>query len=60
MTLDQRKVVRERSRIETSLFIDIMTWFVQESGHPGFKDTSIPEQCPQPLLVEDLETNKHQ
>jgi hypothetical protein len=29
--------------------------FVQESGHPGLKDTSIPEQCLQPLLVEDLE-----
>jgi hypothetical protein len=56
MTLDQKKLVRERFRIDTQLFIDIMTWFVQKSGHPGFKDTSIPEQHPQPLLVEDLET----
>ncbi len=39
--------------------LDIMTWFVQESGHPGFKDTSTPEQCPQPLLVEDLETKNN-
>jgi hypothetical protein len=30
-----------------------MTWFVQKSGHPGFKDISIPEECPQLLLVED-------
>jgi hypothetical protein len=30
---------------------------VQKSGHPGFKDISIPEECPQPLLVEDRETN---
>jgi hypothetical protein len=58
-TLDQKKKIRERSRIDTQLFSDIMTWFVQESGHPGFKDTSIPEQCPQPLLVEDLETNNN-
>jgi hypothetical protein len=34
-----------------------MTWFVQQSGHSGFKDTLIPEECPQPLLVEDKEIN---
>ncbi len=59
MTLDQNKIVRGSSRIDTQLFIDIMTWFVQESGHPGLKDTSIPEKCPQPLLVEDLETKNN-
>jgi hypothetical protein len=36
-----------------------MTWFVQQSGHPGFKDTSIPEECPQPLLVGDSDTNNN-
>ena len=59
MTLDQKELVRERSGIDTQLSIDIMTWFVHESGHPGFKDTSTPEQCPQPLLVEDLETKNN-
>jgi hypothetical protein len=56
MTVDQKKIVRERSRLDTQLSIDIMTWFVQQSGHSGFKDTSIPEECPQPLLVEDKKT----
>jgi hypothetical protein len=41
------------------MFIDIMTWFVQQSGHPGFKDTSILEECPQPLLVGDSDTNNN-
>jgi hypothetical protein len=59
MTLDQKKIVRERSRVDTQLFIDIMTCYMQDFGHPGFKDTSIPEQCPQPLLVEDLETKNN-
>jgi hypothetical protein len=59
MTLDQKKIVRDRSRIDTQLFIDNMAWFVQESGHPGFKDTSIPEHCSQSLLVEDLETKNN-
>ncbi len=59
MTPDQKRIVREQSTLDTQLFIDIMTWFVQKSGHPGFKDTSIPDECPQPLLVEDRETNNN-
>ena len=59
MTADQRRIVRERFKVDTQLFIDIMTWFVQQSGHPGFKDTSIPEECPQPLLVGDSGTNNN-
>jgi hypothetical protein len=41
------------------LFIDIMAWFVQESGHPGLKDIPIPEKCLQPLLIEDKETKSN-
>jgi hypothetical protein len=59
MTADQRRIVRERSKVDTQLFIDIMTWFVQKSGHPGFNNTSIPHECPQPLLVEDKETTNN-
>jgi hypothetical protein len=59
MTADQRRIVRERSKVDTQLFIDIMTWFVQQSGHPGFNNTSIPHECPQPLLVEDKETTNN-
>jgi hypothetical protein len=59
MTPNQKRIVREQSTLDTQLFIDIMTWFVQKSGQPGFKDTSIPEECPQPLLVEDRETNNN-
>jgi hypothetical protein len=59
MTPDQKKIVRERSTLNTQLFIDIMTWFVQNSGHPGFKSISIPEECPRSLLVEDRDTNNN-
>ncbi len=59
MTSDQKRIVKERSTLDTQLFIDIMTWFVQKSGHPGFKNTSIPDECHQPLLVEDRETNNN-
>jgi hypothetical protein len=40
-----------------SLFIDILTWFVKEFGHQGYQNTTVPEECPKPLFVEDQETN---
>jgi hypothetical protein len=36
------------------LYIDILTWFVKESCHPGYLNTYVPEDCPQLLLVEDI------
>jgi hypothetical protein len=36
-----------------------MTWFVQESSNPGFKDVPIPAKCLQPLLIEDEETKNN-
>ncbi len=40
-------------------YIAILTWFVKESGHPGYLNTSVPEDCPQPLLVEDIPTKNN-
>jgi hypothetical protein len=36
-----------------------LTWFVKESGHPGYLNTTVPEDCPQPLLVEDIPTKNN-
>ncbi len=46
-------------KVDTQLFIDVITWFIQESGHPGYNKISIPKDCPQPLLVEDPETRNN-
>ncbi len=59
MTPAQKQIVQKRSQIDTQLYIDILTWFVKESGHPGYLNTSIPEDCPQPLLVEDNPTKNN-
>ena len=59
MTPDQKQIVRKRAIVDTQLFIDILTWFVNESGHPGYQDFVIPEECPQPLFVEDKETQNN-
>jgi hypothetical protein len=59
MIPDQKQIVRKRSRVDTQLYIDILTWFVKESCHPGYLNTSIPEECPHPLLVEDIPTKNN-
>jgi hypothetical protein len=59
MTPNQKQIVRKRSKVDTQLFIDVITWFIQESGHPGYNKISIPKDCPQPLLVEDPETRNN-
>jgi hypothetical protein len=53
MTPDQEQIVHKRSKVDNQLIIDVLAWFIKESGHPGYTNTSIPEDCPQPLLVED-------
>ncbi len=59
MTPDQKQMVRRRAVVDTQLFIDILTWFVKESGHPGYQNTTVPEECPKPLFVEDQEANNN-
>ncbi len=59
MTPDQKQIVRKRSRVDMQLYIDILSWIVKESGHPCYLNTSIPEDCPQPLLVEDIPTKNN-
>jgi hypothetical protein len=59
MTPDQKQIVCKRSRVDTQLYIDILSWFVKESGHPGYLNTYIPEDYPQPLLVEDIPTKNN-
>jgi hypothetical protein len=54
-----KAVVRKRSKANTQLCIDILTWFVQQSGHPGYRNTSIPDDCPQPLLVKDHDSTNN-
>ncbi len=45
MTPDQKQIVCKWSKVNTQLFINVMTWFIHESGHPGYNKTSIPEDC---------------
>jgi hypothetical protein len=60
MTPDQKQIVRRRAIVDTQLFNDILTWFVKESGPPGYQKTTAPEQCPQLLFVENQEQKSTQ
>jgi len=59
MTPEQKQIVRTRAVVNTQLFIDILTWFVTKSGHKGYDNTTIPAKCPQPVLIENQETNNN-
>ena len=50
MTPEQKKIVHRRAVVDTQLFIDISTWFVKESGHPGYQKNTVPEECPEQLF----------
>ena len=58
-TPDQRKIIRNRSRINTELYKDILSWFINESGHSGFTNVVVPEECPSPIVIEDDETENN-
>jgi hypothetical protein len=45
MTPDQKQIVCRRAVVDTQLFIDILTLFVKEIGHPGFQNTTVLEVC---------------
>ena len=53
MTLSQREIARNRARIDTSIYTSLLSWFIQKSGHPGYKDVVVPDEIPQPKVVED-------
>jgi hypothetical protein len=59
MTPDEKQIVCKRSKVNTQLFIDVLTWFDKGSGHPEYTNISILEDCPQPLLVEDPEARSN-
>jgi hypothetical protein len=59
MTHEQKQIMRRRAVVDTQLFIDILTWFVKESGHPGYQKTTVTEECPPPFFVEDQQSNNN-
>jgi hypothetical protein len=60
MTPQQKGIVRRQAEMDTDFFLDLLTWFVNESGHPAYKDVIPPEECPDPVVIiqdEDKQNN---
>ena len=59
MTPSQKQIARSKCMVDTALYTKIARWFINESGHEGFKDIPEPDDCPQPLIIEDEETQNN-
>jgi hypothetical protein len=53
MTTNQKVLARERCKVDTLLYEVISKWFIEESGHMGFKNIPLPKDCPEPVIIQD-------
>jgi hypothetical protein len=59
MTPSQREIARSRAEIDTSIYTSVLSWFIQKSGHPGYKDVVVPDEIPQPKVIEEKESHNN-
>ena len=59
MTPNQKMKVKKHCTIDTGQYCALSKCFIEESGHTGFQNVPIPEDCPQPVLIEDPETQNN-
>ena len=57
MTPSQREIVRRRAEINTSIYTSVVSWFIQKSGHPGYKDVVVLDEILQPKVIKDKESH---
>ena len=60
MTPNQKKIIKQKSEMDTKVFLHLLNWFVRVSGHSGFKDVTPPDECPDMIAFlkdEDTENN---
>eukprot|EP00984_Skeletonema_dohrnii_P006196 scaffold2225_cov90-Skeletonema_dohrnii-CCMP3373.AAC.2 len=60
MTPKQKEKVRERAEFDISKMMQLMDWFVTESGHPAYANVTRPSECPHPVVMEDKEKQYRQ
>jgi len=49
----QKDIMRRRAKVYTKMYMDILSWFIQKSGHSAFKDLQVPDTVPAPGVIED-------
>ena len=56
MTLKQKEIARQKAEIDTRVLTALLTWFIEQSGHPAYKDLTVPAECPKPIIIRDPDT----
>ena len=59
MTPAQKNIFRRQAEMNADLFLDLLTWFIKESGHKGYKDVTPPDECPKPVIILQDEDNEN-
>jgi hypothetical protein len=59
MTPAQKNIVRRQAEMDADVFLDLLTWFIKESGHKGYKDLMPPDECPKPVIILQDEDNEN-
>ena len=57
MTPTQKRIVREKAMLNTGIYLDLLRWFIKESGHGGYAEMSVPEECPKLQLIKERDTS---
>ena len=52
-TPKQREQAKQKSLLDANKFMKLLDWFIDHSNHSDFKDLKKPENCPQPVLIQD-------
>jgi hypothetical protein len=56
MTPNQKEIAKKRALLNMEKMKDLLEWFVNESGHPGYEGVTPPTECPKPSFIVDEET----
>ena len=59
MTPNQKKIATKNCMVDTNLYTVLSEWFIKKSGHRGFTTVPIPDECPQPVIIVDEETQNN-
>ena len=59
MTPTQRAIAKKKCQVNTAQYTAIANWFINESGHSGFEGVPTPDECPQPMIIVDEETQNN-
>ena len=45
--------------MDTDLLMDLLTWFIKESGHQGYSEVTPPDECPNPVIILQEDDNEN-